>query len=221
MLTALPDEWRPFFTFLAQTGLRISEALGLTWADLDTGAQPKVMVRYQLNKPKRGEPERPWRKWLKSKHSRRDVPISQGWRGRYASSGPRVTRARARLCSPPRSARRSARTTWRRRVLKPAVEPLGLGWVGFHTLRHTCASVLFMARDKGGGGKDVKQVQDWLGQADPGFTLRTYVHPMDEGLGDADSWTRLWSRRRPEDGRATRSRYSSPMGSPGRPLPRP
>jgi integrase len=30
----------------------------------------------------------------------------------------------------------------------------------------------------------VKQVQEWLGHADPGFTLRTYVHLMDEGVGD-------------------------------------
>lgn len=74
----------------------------------------------------------------------------------------------------------------RHRVLRPTVKALGLEWVGFHTFRHTCASVLFQSRDQGGGGKDVKQVQEWLGHADPGFTLRTYVHLMDEGLGDAD-----------------------------------
>jgi integrase len=52
--------------------------------------------------------------------------------------------------------------------------------VSFHTFRHTCASLLFEA------GKDVKQVQEWLGHADPAITLRTYVHLMDDGLGDAD-----------------------------------
>lgn len=31
----------------------------------------------------------------------------------------------------------------------------------------------------------MKQVQEWLGHADPGFTLRTYIHLLDEGLGDA------------------------------------
>jgi hypothetical protein len=31
----------------------------------------------------------------------------------------------------------------------------------------------------------VKQVQEWLGHADPGLTLRTYVHLMDDGVGDA------------------------------------
>ena len=48
------------------------------------------------------------------------------------------------------------------------------------TFRHTCASMLFEA------GRNVKQVQEWLGHADPGFTLRTYVHLMDAGVGDAD-----------------------------------
>ena len=28
-------------------------------------------------------------------------------------------------------------------------------------------------------------MQEWLGHEDPGFTLRTYLHPMDDGLGDA------------------------------------
>jgi integrase len=64
------------------------------------------------------------------------------------------------------------------RVLKPAARSVGLEWVSFHTFRHTCASLLFEA------GKDVKQVQQWLGHADPAITLRTYVHLMDDGLGD-------------------------------------
>jgi integrase len=77
------------------------------------------------------------------------------------------------------------------RVLKPAAAAVRLTadvagkdepapWVSFHTFRHTCASLLF-AEDK-----NVKQVQEWLGHADPGFTLRTYVHLLDDCLGDAD-----------------------------------
>ena len=56
----------------------------------------------------------------------------------------------------------------------------------FHTLRHTCASLLFE------GGKNIKQVQEWLGHADSGFTLRCYVHLIYERRGDADSWM-MWS----------------------------
>jgi len=57
-------------------------------------------------------------------------------------------------------------------------EPRQRSTVSFHTFRHTCASLLFAQ------GRNVKQVQEWLGHADPSFTLRTYVHLMDEGVGD-------------------------------------
>ncbi len=56
----------------------------------------------------------------------------------------------------------------------------GLGAIGFHTFRHTCASLLFDA------GRNIKQIQEWLGHHDPGFTLSTYVHLVDSDLGDAD-----------------------------------
>ncbi len=66
-------------------------------------------------------------------------------------------------------------------MLKPAAKAAGFvvpaegenepaAWVSFHTFRHTCASLLFEA------GRNVKQVQEWLGHVDPGFTLSTYVH---------------------------------------------
>jgi hypothetical protein len=42
------------------------------------------------------------------------------------------------------------------------------------------ASLLFAA------GKSPKQVQVWLGHADPAFTLRVYVHLLDDGLCGAD-----------------------------------
>jgi hypothetical protein len=65
-------------------------------------------------------------------------------------------------------------------VLDKAAEDAGLEWVHFHTFRHTCASMLF------DGGKNIRQVSAWLGHTDPSFTLRTYVHLMDEGLGAVD-----------------------------------
>jgi integrase len=49
--------------------------------------------------------------------------------------------------------------------------------VTFHTFRHTCASLLF------DDGRNIKQVHEWLGHADPRFTLRTYVHLLDAGVG--------------------------------------
>ena len=65
------------------------------------------------------------------------------------------------------------------RVSKPTVRNLGLPWVSFKTFRHTCVLLLF---DE---GRNVRQVAERLGHADPAFTLRTYVHLLDDGLGDA------------------------------------
>jgi integrase len=45
LLRALPAYWRLFFKFLTQTGLRISEALGLDWQHVDLGGQPHISVR--------------------------------------------------------------------------------------------------------------------------------------------------------------------------------
>ena len=156
--------------FLAHSGLRISEAIGLTWGDVAFGERPRLEVRRQLCRGR-------WQR-LKSRSGRRDVPLS-----------PRMAQ---RLWAA-RKGRRPGDPVFgtttgtplrdenvRQRVLKPAGRRAGVPWVGFHTFRHTCASLLFE------GGKDVKQVQEWLGHADPGFTLRTYVHLLDGGLGAAD-----------------------------------
>ncbi len=60
------------------------------------------------------------------------------------------------------------------RVIKPAAQEAGAPWAGWHTLRHTCASVLFAA------GRNAVQVQRWLGHHSPSFTLDTYVHLLEE-----------------------------------------
>jgi integrase len=87
------------------------------------------------------------------------------------------------------------------RVLAPAAKRVGLtvdvegkdepvSAVSFHTFRHTCASLLFEA------GRNVKQVQEWLGHADPSFTLRTYVHLLDDDRGQHEGNTTSGNRRK-------------------------
>ncbi len=66
-----------------------------------------------------------------------------------------------------------------RRVLRPVAEEIGAPWAGFHSFRHTTASLLFA------GGRNAVQVQRWLGHHSPAFTLATYVHLLDGDLGDA------------------------------------
>ena len=65
------------------------------------------------------------------------------------------------------------------RVVRSASEKAGVPWVGLHSLRHTCATMLFRH------GLNAKQVQAWLGHHKASFTLDTYVHLLDGDLPDA------------------------------------
>lgn len=185
LLAVIPERWRLLFELLAKTGLRISEALGLEWSDVEFGTEGRLRVRRQYY---RGDERR-----LKTHAGRRDLPLTPGlaralWSARPAHGrGPVfATRDGQRLAD--RNVRRvldgvthpKARKRKGRTVIEPAPAGPGLEWVHFHTFRHTCASMLFE------GGKNIRQVCDWLGHADPAFTLRTYVHLIDNGLGGAD-----------------------------------
>ena len=88
LLDEVPGEWRLFFEFLAHTGLRIGEAVALTWADVDLGSR-RIIVRRRLY---RGRFDAP-----KSRYGSRVIPIGEAlaralWRlrGTAADRGPRV-----------------------------------------------------------------------------------------------------------------------------------
>jgi integrase len=115
----------------------------------------------------------------KSKHGKRDVPLAhdvvlmlRAHRSRSDWPGPKDYVFATRAGTPLR------RENIRKRQLKPAAEEAGVPWAGFHTFRHTCASRLFAA------GRNAVQVQRWLGHHSPSFTLATYVHLLDDDLGD-------------------------------------
>ena len=194
LLEAMPGEWRLFFEFLTHTGLRISEAVGLTWAHVDLGEKPRVRVREQFYN---GE-----RRKLKSGHGRRDLPIAPGMAARLVEHRRDSYGGPDSPVFPSRAGTELLPSNVYRRVLAPAAVSVGLSVavpgrdtprsaVSFHTFRHTCASLLFAE------GRNVKQVQEWLGHADPGFTLRTYVHLLDDGLGGADFLDDVISVTRP------------------------
>ena len=168
LLNEVDPRWRLFFEFLAHTGLRISEAIELRWRDVDLSLVPVLRVRRQLRD---GEAVGP-----KTAAGRRTIPLAGGMAERLR----RVEGAPEALVFTTLTGRQINRSNLWRDVLHPAAERARVPWVSFHTFRHTCASLLFSA------GKNVKQVQAWLGHADPGFTVRTYIHLMDEGVGDAD-----------------------------------
>ena len=67
------------------------------------------------------------------------------------------------------------RNSWNRYAWHVALEKAGVATgrdAGFHQLRHHFASTALYA------GCDVRSLADWLGHADPGFTLRVYSHMM-------------------------------------------
>jgi len=180
-LGACPEEWEPFFRLLAMTGLRISEAIELRWRDVDFGAK-RLRVRRQFYEGVIAPP--------KSKYGKRDIPLSTAM---TQLLWPRHGEPDALVFTGPRGNRVDHAWLWRQQ-LEPARDAAGVPWATFHTFRHTCASVLFAE------GRNPKQVQLWLGHSDPGFTLRVYVHLIDDGLGDADflddaKWATPWATR--------------------------
>lgn len=178
LLAALPDEWRLFFQFLSETGLRIGEAVELRFRDLDLGGRwvhvRRAIYRGKVGKPKNGKPRR----------VRISVELARAlWRARKDRSGDNE------LVFVSERGRRLDQSNVMSRVLKPAAVEAGLGewvqgkrgdraesWVGFHSFRHTCATRLFRA------GWNAAQVQRFLGHSDPGFTLRRYIHLLPEDL---------------------------------------
>lgn len=147
LLHALPEEWRPFFTFLAETGLRIGEAVELRWSDLDLGRRT-LSVSRSFYEGRIGAP--------KSRYGRRRLRLTPAtaqalWQrqARERADGEALVWTNAH-------GRRISQPTLMRDVLKPAAKRAGLGErAAFHTFRHTCATLLFEQ------GWNVVQVQRW------------------------------------------------------------
>jgi integrase len=152
----------------AHTGLRIGEAVALTWADVDFGKR-RLHIRRRLYRGRFDSP--------KSRYGRRAVPITEGlgqalWRlrGPAADEAPVFTTRDGTYLDASNLAAR---------ILKPAANRAGVPRVGFHTFRHTCATMLFRH------GLNAKQAQMWLGHHSPAFTLATYVHLLPDDLPEA------------------------------------
>jgi integrase len=179
-----PAAWRPFYEFLAQTGLRIGEAIEVRWKDIDLGKQTlKVSRRFY-----RDSVAPP-----KSKYGRRTVRLSPAMATRLWTRWAATQPDPEELVWRSEDGKRIDQSNLMSRVLKPAAVAAGLGemvadgrggwrsesWVGHHTFRHTCATMLFRR------GLNAVQVQRWLGHHKPSFTLDTYVHLLEEDLPEA------------------------------------
>ena len=141
--------------FLAETGLRLGEALALEWKDLDLdGPRPGVRVRFSKNGESRWTPLAP--DAVQAARTRL-TPQSRGpWYGLSPSTVAHVFRFARNAVSSTRGDRE----------------------VVVHCLRHSCASRLVEA------GVPLPTVQAFLGHRDFRSTLR-YVHTSTDGLQEA------------------------------------
>jgi integrase len=184
LLEAIPEPERLFFRFLAQTGLRIGEAIALRVGDVDLGRR-RVQVRRRWYRDNFAPP--------KSKHGRRDVPLSPAT---AQALWPLVAgRDPDALLFTSETGRMIDQSNLATRVLKPAARRAGVPWCSFHTFRHTVASTCFRA------GWNAKQVQLVLGHHSPAFTLSTYVHLIPDDLPDAAFFDEGWQQGGNQTGR--------------------
>jgi len=171
LLEKTAPEWRLFMTLVAHTGVRIGEAVAVQWGDVDFGAG-RLNVRRRWYRGTFAPP--------KSRYGRRSIPLTAGmaralWERRKQSTDTRdVALIWATSSGMPYN-----RSNLHARVIKPAAKAAGVPWAGWHSLRHTCATMLFR------NGANAKQVQVWLGHHSPGFTLATYVHLLPDDAPSA------------------------------------
>lgn len=178
LLAELEHPWDLLAEFFIHTGLRIGEAIALTWEDLDLEApRARVRVTKQVYLGRLGPPKTPT--------SNRTIPLAPTMTSRLAALRDERAAQPGDLVFPGSTGRYLDPHNLRTRILRPAATAAGLQRVTPHTLRHTCASLLFE------NGHNIKQVQEWLGHSDPSTTLRTYIHLADRGTGGADIFDQL------------------------------
>lgn len=166
LLNVLPQPCRTLVVIAVLTGLRIGELLALRWKHVDF-IHDAIHVRETVYEGQFGSP--------KTKNSRRDVPMSQPVREallaqRTVSTG---TDAEA-LVFACRNGTPLNPKNLLRRVLQPACRELGLPAVGWHSFRHTHATLL------GEVGESLRTAQAILGHSDLKTTLNVYTHPIPE-----------------------------------------
>ncbi|MHB1505295.1 MAG: tyrosine-type recombinase/integrase [Sulfobacillus sp.] len=167
----------PLFSFLWQSGLRISEAIGLRWEDVNL-ERGSVSVKRQIMEVGGHLVEGP----PKSRAGRREIALPE-----QATSLLREHLLRQR------QEREAGRSDWNPTGLVfPSVAGTPLGyhnvrrvWVkvliqaeirpcGLHALRHPCGALMLWA------GVDLRTLSQYLGHEDVAFTVRVYAHVLEQ-----------------------------------------
>lgn len=173
-----PDRVRLVFRFAAETGMRMSEVLGLAWSDLDLSDRPAVNVTAQLARTGERAP-------LKTKRSKRRIIITpelaQELRRHKLAS--RYSRDDDIVFATNRGTGRNYSNV--ARDLQATVKRAGLeDGVTFHWFRHTFASKLIAAN------WPVTDVASMLGDT-VATMAKVYAHEFDRASREDDRRDRL------------------------------
>lgn len=180
---ALPERYRVMATLAAGLGLRQGEVFGLAVEDVDflrgvvhVRRQVKIVASSLVFAPPKGRKVRdvpmPESVALElAAHIAAHPPyeVSLPWQ---TTDGETATAALLLVTRERKALNRNYVNPY---LWAPAVTRAGLPHLrsnGMHALRHWYASVLLEA------GVSIKALSEYLGHADPGFTLRTYTHLM-------------------------------------------
>lgn len=183
VVDAHPERWQAVPVLAAGCGLRQGEVFGVRVEDVDFLGR-KVHVRQQVKilhgkpvfaPPKGGKtrevPPPEVVVFTLAEHLRRYPPVevTLPWRD---SDGRPVTAALVFVTRErgPLTRRHYNVNVWKPALVAAGVEPTRAN--GMHALRHHYASILL------DGGVSIRALAEYLGHADPGFTLRTYTHLM-------------------------------------------
>jgi integrase len=167
LLDQIPAQWSGFFSLLASTGLRVSEAIALRWMDLAVEGPPHLWVRRAIVG---GVVKAP-----KSRYGIRRLPLGRVLVSALGDGHPADDGEESLVFSSRRGTPLNPNNL-RSRVLAPAAKQAGLSGIGFHAFRHTCASLLIER------GLSPLRLQRWMGHHSAAYTLDVYGHLIDAEL---------------------------------------
>jgi integrase len=177
LLAAIDEE--PFRTMVVldmATGLRCSELMALQWCDFDW-ENLTLLVRRAIVDGVVDD--------VKTRYSRAGLPLDPAlagiiWRWKTKTE---FAKPEDWVFASPFQGGRLPYRSWgvQQRHLKPAGKKVGLGEIGWHTLRHTFSSLLRA------NGADIKVQQELLRHADIRTTMNVYTQAMSEDKRRAQS----------------------------------
>jgi integrase len=169
ILAKLPEPLNIIVLLAGAYGLRVSEVLALKWEDIDDNKKTIAIVR----KYTRGHLGQ-----TKTASSEAPLPLSDAVLRVLEAWKPKTDKSEWLFPSPRTGGPRSS-SMLLQKGLKPIVKTLGMGDVGFHTLRHACRSWL------SSGGANLGTQKDLLRHADISTTANVYGHALTKDMRKA------------------------------------